>query len=151
MGVRIAVAAGSVTLLLWAGTVGAQGAIYTCKDANGKTITSDRPLPECQGRDGRVLSKQGTTVKTIEGALTAEQKAARDAEEAKRTEEATLRAAQLRKDTALLGTYQNIDDLESKRQRAVQSHHRSRPMTSQVFWPVEERRLIFHSRDTQLT
>ena len=119
MGVRSAVAAGSVTLLLWAGAAGAQGVIYTCKDANGKTITSDRPLPECQGRDGRVLSKQGTTVKTIEGALTAEQKAARDAEEAKRKEEATLRAEQLRKDKALLGTYQNIDDLESKRQRAL--------------------------------
>ena len=32
------------------------GSIYTCKDASGKTLTSDRPIPECRGREGRVLS-----------------------------------------------------------------------------------------------
>ena len=93
--------------------------IYTCKDANGKTITSDRPLPECQGREGRVLSKTGTTVQTIEAPLSDEQKAARESEEEKKKETAALRAEQLRRDKALLGTYQNLDDLESKRQRAL--------------------------------
>ena len=93
--------------------------IYTCKDASGKTITSDRPLPECQGREGRVLSKTGTTVQTIEAPLTDEQKAAREAEEEKKKETAVVRAEQLRRDKALLGTYQNLDDLESKRQRAL--------------------------------
>ena len=93
--------------------------IYTCKDASGKTITSDRPLPECQGREGRVLSKTGTTVQTIEAPLTDEQRAARDAEEEKKKEAAVVRAEQLRRDKALLSTYQNLDDLESKRQRAL--------------------------------
>ena len=93
--------------------------IYTCKDANGKTLTSDRPLPECQGREGRVLSTQGTTVKKIDAPLTAEQQAARDAEEEKKKEEAIKRAEQGRRDKALLNTYANIDDLESKRQRAL--------------------------------
>ena len=97
----------------------AAGRIYTCKDANGKTITSDRPIPECQGREGRVLSTQGTTVKRIDAPLTAEQEAARDAEEVKRKEEAVKRGEQLRRDKALLNTYQNLDDLESKRQRAL--------------------------------
>lgn len=95
------------------------GRIYTCKDASGKTITSDRPLPECQGREGRVLSTQGTTVKKIDAPLTPEQQAAREVEEEKKKEEAVKRAEQLRKDKALLNTYQNIDDLESKRQRAL--------------------------------
>ena len=95
------------------------GRIYTCKDTSGKTITSDRPLPECQGREGRVLSKTGTTVQTIEAPLTDEQKAAREAEEEKKKETAVVRAEQLRRDKALLGTYQNLDDLESKRQRAL--------------------------------
>ena len=93
--------------------------IYTCKDASGKTITSDRPLPECQGREGRVLSKTGTTVQTIEAPLTDDQRAARDAEEEKKKEAAVVRAEQLRRDKALLSTYQNLDDLESKRQRAL--------------------------------
>lgn len=93
--------------------------IYTCKDASGKTLTSDRPIPECRGREGRVLSTQGTTVKKIEAPLTAEQEAARAAEEVKKKELAIKRAEQLRKDKALLGTYENLDDLESKRQRAL--------------------------------
>ena len=95
------------------------GRIYTCKDASGKTITSDRPLPECQGREGRVLSKSGTTVQTIEAPLTDDQRAAREAEDEKKKEAAVVRAEQLRRDKALLSTYQNLDDLESKRQRAL--------------------------------
>lgn len=95
------------------------GRIYICKDASGKTLTSDRPIPECQGREGRVLSTQGTTIKKIEVPLTEEQEAARTAEEEKKKETATVRAEQLRRDRALLGTYQNINDLESKRQRAL--------------------------------
>ena len=95
------------------------GRIYTCKDASGKTITSDRPLPECQGREGRVLSKTGTTVQTIEAPLTDDQRAAREAEDEKKKEAAVVRAEQLRRDKALLSTYQNLDDLESKRQRAL--------------------------------
>jgi Domain of unknown function (DUF4124) len=108
-------------LLVAAQSVLAQSAsrIYTCKDASGKTLTSDRPLPECQGREGRVLSKAGTTVETIQAPLTDEQKAAREAEEEKKKETAVQRAEQLRRDKALLATYQNIDDLESKRQRAL--------------------------------
>ncbi len=97
----------------------AQSRIYTCKDASGKTITSDRPLPECQGREGRVLSGQGTTVKRIEAPLTPEQIAAREAAEQKKHAEEERRREQLRKDKALLNTYASLDDIESKRQRAL--------------------------------
>ena len=111
----------TLAMLVMAQSVLAQtaGRIYTCKDASGKTITSDRPLPECQGREGRVLSKTGTTVQTIEAPLTDDQRAAREAEEEKKKEAAVVRAEQLRRDKALLSTYQNLDDLESKRQRAL--------------------------------
>ena len=101
------------------GLVLAQTRIYTCKDANGKTITSDRPLPECQGREGRVLSGQGATVKKIEAPLTPEQIAAREIEDQKKREEDERRREQARRDKALLNTYANVDDIESKRQRAL--------------------------------
>ncbi len=97
----------------------AQTRIYTCKDASGKTITSDRPLPECQGREGRVLSGQGATVQKIDAPLTPEQIAAREAEQQKKREEEERRREQLRKDKALLNTYASLDDIESKRQRAL--------------------------------
>ena len=48
-----------------------------------------------------------------------EQRAVREVEEEKKKEAAVKRAEQQRKDKALLNTYQNIDDLESKRQRAL--------------------------------
>ena len=118
-GVAVLIAQGAVLTAPDALAQAAGGRIYTCKDASGKTITSDRPLPECQGRDGRILSNQGTTVKTIEAPLTSEQQAAREVEEEKKKEAGIKRAEQLRKDKALLNTYQNIDDLESKRQRAL--------------------------------
>ena len=125
MRTQFAVSLFSLAGLLLAGAavpdVAAQSAsrIYTCRDASGKTLTSDRPIAECQGREGRVLSTQGTTVKKIDAPLTAEQEAARDAEEVKKKEDAVKRSEQLRKDKALLNTYQNLDDLESKRQRAL--------------------------------
>ena len=109
----------SATLSLVAVDAVAQSRIYTCKDANGKTITSDRPLPECQGREGRVLSGQGTTVKKIDAPLTPEQIAAREAEEQRKRVEEERRREQLRKDKALLNTYASLDDIESKRQRAL--------------------------------
>ncbi len=39
----------------------AQAEIYICKDASGKTLTSDRPIMECQDRKVRVLGKNGLT------------------------------------------------------------------------------------------
>ncbi|HEX4326162.1 MAG TPA: hypothetical protein VH105_05045 [Burkholderiales bacterium] len=98
--------------------------IYTCRDANGKILTSDRPLPECQGREQRILGKDGTTIQVIPATLTDEQKAAREVELAKKKQEDDRRREQFRKDKALLNTYENADDIDSKRQRALQQVER---------------------------
>lgn len=119
----VALAFGSACLAAWA-QQGGPSRIYTCKDEKGKTITSDRPLPECQGREGRILGKDGTTIQRIDAPLTPEQIAARDAEAAKKKVEDDRRREQLRKDKALLNTYENVDDIESKRQRALQQVER---------------------------
>jgi len=107
----------------WAQSSGATR-IYTCKDANGKTLTSDRPILECQDREQRVLGRDGTVIQRIDAPLTAEQKAEREAELAKKKVEDDRRREQLRKDKALLNTYENVDDIESKRQRALQQVER---------------------------
>jgi len=117
----VAVAVGLVCAASWAQTA---GKIYTCKDEKGRTITSDRPLQECVGREGRVLGKDGTTIQRIDAPPTAEQLAAREAEAAKKKQEDDRRREQLRKDKALLNTYENVDDIESKRQRALQQVER---------------------------
>ena len=38
---------------------GAQSSIYTCIDAQGRRITSDRPIPQCLDREQRELSRSG--------------------------------------------------------------------------------------------
>ena len=37
-----------------------QAPIYSCIDAHGKRITSDRPIPECAAREQRVLNADGS-------------------------------------------------------------------------------------------
>ena len=53
--------------------------IYSCVDANGKRLTSDRPLPECASRDQRVLNPDGSVKKVLSPTLTAEEAAQQDA------------------------------------------------------------------------
>ena len=65
--------------LLW-GTTGAlaQGSgtpapagIYTCIDAHGRRLTSDRPIPACIDREQRELNRDGTVRRIIPPTLTA--------------------------------------------------------------------------------
>ena len=55
--------------------------IYSCTDANGKRLTSDRPLPECAARDQRVLNTDGSVRTVLSPALTAEEAALQDAKD----------------------------------------------------------------------
>lgn len=43
----------------WAAPNHAGASIYTCTDARGYRITSDRPIVECSDREQRILSPQG--------------------------------------------------------------------------------------------
>ncbi len=57
--------------------VAAQG-IYVCVDAQGKRLTSDRPINECLDRDQRVLNKDGSQRTVVAPRMTAREKADRD-------------------------------------------------------------------------
>ncbi|HEY4372346.1 MAG TPA: hypothetical protein VGN52_10500 [Burkholderiales bacterium] len=100
------------------------GKVYTCRDANGRILTSDKQIPECRDREQRILGRDGTVMQVIPAPLTPEQKAAREVELAKQKQEDDRRREQLRKDKALLNTYENVDDIDSKRQRALQQVER---------------------------
>ena len=43
----------------------AQAKIYMCKDASGKTLSSDRPIPECADRPVREYSNNGSKHKDM--------------------------------------------------------------------------------------
>lgn len=100
-------------------TCTAQAQIYMCKDANGRTLTSDRPIPECANRAVKELSKDGVVKREIPPPLTPEQiRQKKEAEDKKKAEEAAI-AEQKRRDAAIMGAYQNEAQIEAERQRSV--------------------------------
>ena len=105
--------------LLALGAATAQAHMYKCTDSKGKPYYTDRPPAECTGKEMDELSNQGMVVKKREAALTPEQRAARDAEEKRKSQEALAAKEQNRKNQALLNTYASVKDIEDGRQRAL--------------------------------
>lgn len=104
-------------LLLMCCSVQAAGPIYSCIDANGKRLTSDRPIPECTSRDQRVLNADGSTRKVVPPKMTADEQAEFDARERAK---AAVRAAEMdaiRRDRNLRQRYPT----EAAHQKARQS------------------------------
>jgi len=81
--------------------------IYTCTNAAGKKLTSDRPIPECNDREQRVLNGDGS-VRRVQGPVqTADE---RSEAEVREREAAADRARQLeaiRRDRNLLARFPN--------------------------------------------
>lgn len=81
--------------------------IYTCTDAKGRKLTSDRPIPECSDRAQRVLNPSGT-VRTIVGpSLTGPERAALEVKQRREAEERARQAEEKRRERALLTRYPN--------------------------------------------
>lgn len=100
-------------------TWSAHAQIYMCKDASGRTITSDRPIPECAGRAVRELDKTGVTRREIPAPLTAEQKRQAKLQEEERKAEEAVADEQRRNDRAIRTRYRNEAEIGVARQRAL--------------------------------
>ena len=108
---------------LASGAAQAQGRMYKCVDAKGKTYYTQTPPSECLGRDTEVLSsKSGSVVRKIEGQLTPEQQAQRDEERKKKAEQDAEAKEERRKNTALLNTYSSEQDIDDARARALKEN-----------------------------
>jgi hypothetical protein len=100
-----------------ASSAGAQST-YSCRDRNGHTLTSDRPIADCAGVM-RELTPSGVLRREIAPPLTAEQQRQKEADDrVKRTADEAARE-QHRRDMALLTAYQNEDQIEAARKRAL--------------------------------
>lgn len=113
------------TLLALAGVVPAQAqlatspGIYTCVDAKGQTITSDRPILECIDREQKQLNPSGTLQRRIPPPPTARERA----EQEEREREAAAAKARIeeekRRDRALLTRYPDRARHDAERNEAV--------------------------------
>lgn len=98
-----------VVAALGAGAVWAQtqGGIYTCVDAQGRRITSDRPIRECIDRTQKELNPSGTVRREIGPSLTAQEREAIEARERKAAEERARTTEELRRNRALVVRYRD--------------------------------------------
>jgi hypothetical protein len=111
-------------LLACAGLVAAQGGtkagqIYTCIDANGKRLTSDRPIPECIAKEQRVLNRDGSVKGVIGPNMTADERAAHEARVAEEARERAARGEALRRDRNLLQRFPNEAAHQKARELAL--------------------------------
>lgn len=106
--------------------------IYSCVDAAGKRLTSDRPIPECATRDQRVLNPDGSVKKVLPPTPTADERAE---QEARDRQAAAARSAQqdaVRRDRNLTNRFPNeaahtkarIDALDDVRKSVQLSERR---------------------------
>ncbi|QDZ29210.1 DUF4124 domain-containing protein [Noviherbaspirillum sp. UKPF54] len=95
--------------------------IYMCKDAAGRTFTSDRPIPECADTTMHELDSRGMVRREIAPPPTAEQKRQMQIEEEKRKAEAAAADEQKRQDRAIRMRYRNEGDIEMARKRSLET------------------------------
>ncbi|MDP5009354.1 MAG: DUF4124 domain-containing protein [Glaciimonas sp.] len=104
----------SITAMLL--PISAHAQIFSCKDAAGRTISSDRPMPECANRAVRELSANGFVKHEIPAPLNAEQKRQQQLKDEKRQAAAEALEQQRQQDKALLARYHSEDDITASRQ-----------------------------------
>jgi hypothetical protein len=83
------------------------GGIYTCTDAHGRKLTSDRPILECNDREQKVLNPSGSLKQKVGPSLTAAERAQQEAKERQEIEERNRLNEEHRRDRALLTRYPN--------------------------------------------
>lgn len=105
---------------VWAqAPVGAAPGIYTCTDAQGRRITSDRPIHECIDREQKLLSPSGTVKRRLDPVPTAQELAEQEARERQAAEARSRQLEEKRKQRALLTRYPNQGLHDKERAEAL--------------------------------
>ena len=112
----------AAALLLCAGTlsnVHAAPQVYTCVAANGRTLTSDRPIVECLDREQRVLGPEGTLQRIVPPSLTADERSEKENRERQLAAEKQVRAEAVKRDRSLMQRYPNAESHQKAREAAL--------------------------------
>lgn len=96
-----------------------QRQVFTCVNAQGRTLTSDRLIAECMDREQRVLAKDGTLIRIVPPQLTAEERAEKEARDQKAAAAKTAQAEAVRRDRSLAQRYPNEAAHAKAREKAL--------------------------------
>ena len=105
-------------LALIAIPLGAAAQSFRCVGKDGKKYYGQTIPNQCIGQPVEQLDKQGIVVRRIEN-QSAEERAAKKAEERKKIEQAAADKEQARRNRALLATYSSEKDIDEARSRAL--------------------------------
>lgn len=93
--------------------------IYTCVDARGRKLTSDRPIAECRDREQKILNPSGTVKDRVGPTLTALERQEQEAKDKLAREERAMQLEEKRRDRALLVRYPNKGVHDRERAEAL--------------------------------
>ena len=112
-----------VSIALAVGSVWAQspsiGGIYTCVDAKGRKLTSDRPIAECADREQRVLNPNGTVKTRVGPVLTEVERIESEKKKTQELEEKNRLVEEKRRNRSLLVRYPNKQVHDKERAQAL--------------------------------
>lgn len=95
--------------------------VYTCTDASGQHLTSDRPIPQCQDREQRVLGPSGMERSRLGPALTETEMAERLEQRRQAALLQQREKEQRRRDAALLARYPDRRSHDAARRDSLQT------------------------------
>jgi ATPase subunit of ABC transporter with duplicated ATPase domains len=110
-------------------TSGAQ--IYSCIDANGKRLTSDRPIVECNAREQRVLNADGSVKRLQAPPMTADERAEAEAREAAAASDRARQQEAIRRDRNLLARFPNEAAHRKAREQALEDVRKALRLSEQ--------------------
>jgi len=113
----------SASLPAW-GQAPAGRSIYTCVSASGKTLTSDRLIAECAGREQRILNADGSLNRVVPPSLTGEERARAEERERVAAAARSAKAEAVRRDRGLLTRYPDEAAHAKARAAALDSVHK---------------------------
>ena len=106
-------------LLIGAVVPAAWAQIYTCTDASGRKLTSDRPIAECLSKDQKELNPSGTVKRVVKPVMTADEQRAADQKLKEENDEKARAEEERRKNRALLSRYPNKATHDKERSLAL--------------------------------
>lgn len=129
------------------------GSIYTCVDASGRKLTSDRPISACLDRPQRELGPSGNTRRIIGPTLTEHERADQAAVARLEQDERDRVAEERRRERVLVSRYPNQPAHDAERNAALETVDSLTEMAQQRKGDLQERRkalnqeLEFYQRD----
>lgn len=105
------------------------GGIYSCTDAKGRRHTSDRPIPECQDREQRVLNADGSLRQVMPPMMSPTERADQEAREQQEAQAALARQEAARRDRNLMRRYPNQASHDAARNAALDDVRQSIAIT----------------------